>query len=840
MTMQMITETTTVASTPPPPLVPDLDEAERFLAILDPFEIEWVFQTFTDIRPAPRPDPLARVITGTLEGVADRLTRLNQAGAGVFVTINMTDGKGRNKENITAIRALWQEADHGDEPPLPVEPHIEVQSSPGKVHRYLLVDGLPLEEFEAAQQVMVDHFGSDPAAKDRARVLRLPGFYHVKDPSQPHLVRLIHESGAQHLAWEELRALLPATTPRAKAVPIQGLAGEWDGNAPRWPGNKAEIASALSALDPDLDYADWLRVGMALHQESGGDEAALELWDTWSAGSESKYTPEGCSDRWRGFEPRQINGTTILSLFKLAHQANWTGWKEPSVVERLQAQAQALTSETRPSEIEALLREITKLGDIDRERLYQAIKARTGISLATLRKAGQGRRNAPGGEEVDQLSLAKTIQQAIGSQNIIGQESGLWIYREEVGIWRELSTRGERQLVQTHLEDAKASERIEAVSKGLVDGVTDMLRSEVHRADHEWEQGPDEAVSTPGGVLVLDETFNWVRHPHRREEYRTVQIPVDWHPTAKCTRFEEFLAEVFAPDGEKEAEDKSRAILEMMGYSLMAHARHEKFIILVGEGSNGKSVLLAVLERLLGINNVAGVQPSQFDRAFQRAHLHLKLANIVTEVRQGEVIADAELKGITSGETSTVERKFQHPFNLKPYSTCWFGTNHMPHTRDFSDALFRRALVVRFNRKFSDQDPANRADPHLKEELFAELPGILRRCLEAYAAALKSRRFTEPESCQEAKKVWRLEADQAAQFIEEACQVGDGVGPIKSSTLFHAYSSWADDQGIRQKLTQKSFSDRLVRLGYSKKPTKTGVMVGGLTLHQDTRWAIWL
>jgi hypothetical protein len=32
---------------------------------------------------------------------------------------------------------------------------------------------------------------------------------------------------------------------------------------------------------------------------------------------------------------------------------------------------------------------------------------------------------------------------------------------------------------------------------------------------------------------------------------------------------------------------------------------------------------------------VTGVQPSEFDNKFQRAHLHLKLANIVTEIKRG-------------------------------------------------------------------------------------------------------------------------------------------------------------------------------------------------------------
>ena len=841
MTMQMITETTTVAS-PPPPLVPDLDEAERFLAALDPFEIEWAFQTFTDMRPAPRPDPLARVLRGPLEDVADQLTRLNQRGAGVFVTINVTDGKGRNKENITAIRALWQEADRGDEPPLPVEPHIEVQSSPGKAHRYLLVEGLPLAEFEAAQQIMVDHFGSDPAAKDRARVLRLPGFWHVKDPRHPHLVRLVQASEAPPLTWEELKARLPAPAQRAKAAPIQGLVGEWNGNVvpkPRWPENRAEIESALESLDPDMDYEKWLRVGMALHQETGGVFDALELWDTWSEGSSSKYTAGLCAEKWGSFEPKRINGTTIKSLFDLAHKAGWSGWKKPSVLEKLLLSANGLTQTSSSGEIENLLKEAASLGNLDRDRLYQTVKERTGIPITSLRRAGQNtgaKKGSSGGEEdVDQLTLAKAIRHAVGPKNIIGQESGVWVYQEERGIWCELSPREERQLVQAHLEIAKDQGQIEAVSKGLVDGVTDVFKSEVHRENHEWEQGCDEAVSTPSGVMTLVNGY-WERKPHRREDYRTVQIPVEWDHAARCPRFERFLKEVFAPDGEKEAKDKATALLEMMGYTLMAHARHEKFVILVGEGSNGKSVLLAVLEKLLGKLNVAGVQPSQFDHPFQRAHLHLKLANIVTEVRQGEVIADAELKGITSGETSTVERKFQHPFNLKPYSTCWFGTNHLPHTRDFSDALFRRALVVRFNRKFDEQDPENLTDPHLKEELFQELPGILRLCLYAYADALNKKSFTEPQSCKEAKQAWRLEADQAAQFVEDRCVKG---GEIGSSELFQAYQTWAYEQGTQKKLAQKTFSERLVRLGYSKTRTNKGIVYHGLSLDTEASRTVW-
>ena len=61
----------------------------------------------------------------------------------------------------------------------------------------------------------------------------------------------------------------------------------------------------------------------------------------------------------------------------------------------------------------------------------------------------------------------------------------------------------------------------------------------------------------------------------------------------------------------------------------------------------------------------------------------MKLANLVTEIAEGAVMADAELKAITSGELTTAEHKNKDPFDFQPFSTCWFGTNHMPHTRDF-------------------------------------------------------------------------------------------------------------------------------------------------------------
>lgn len=243
--------------------------------------------------------------------------------------------------------------------------------------------------------------------------------------------------------------------------------------------------------------------------------------------------------------------------------------------------------------------------------------------------------------------------------------------------------------------------------------------------------------------------------------------------------------------------------------------------MLIGPGANGKSVLLAVLEALLGPENTAGVQPSNFDRSFQRAHLHMKLANIVTELKQGEVIADAELKAITSGEPATVEHKFKDPFVMRPFATCWFGTNHMPHTRDFSAALFRRATILEFNRTFAKEEQ----DPRLKDALMTELPGILNLALRAYARALDEG-FTEAPSSEKAKAEWRLEADQVAQFVGDKCK-RETNARVAASDVFFAYKQWAEENGAGRTMSQKGLRDRLTRLGFgAERDSKTRYVTG--------------
>lgn len=157
------------------------------------------FQTFDDRKPT-RPT-LAQTLHGPIDEFWPELSRLNSAGAGVFVTINETNGSGRKAKDVVRVRSVFIDIDGGQDQvrrvrlqlaELDVAPDIIVETARGQ-HCYFLVDDLPLDGFGAYQLALATKFGTDPAIKDLSRVMRVPGTLHLK--GSPVLVRLVGGAG---------------------------------------------------------------------------------------------------------------------------------------------------------------------------------------------------------------------------------------------------------------------------------------------------------------------------------------------------------------------------------------------------------------------------------------------------------------------------------------------------------------------------------------------------------------------------------------------------------------------------------------------------------------------
>src|SRR5262249_44148516 len=126
------------------------------------------------------------------------LAEENQRGYNVYVSMNTLkpDAKGRTKEDIGEIRTLFVDIDSGGRDKVREiltakevpQPAWILNTSPGKYQAIWRVEGLSPEEAEQKLRALAQHFGTDPAATDMSRVLRLPGFMNHKY-SEPHLVR---------------------------------------------------------------------------------------------------------------------------------------------------------------------------------------------------------------------------------------------------------------------------------------------------------------------------------------------------------------------------------------------------------------------------------------------------------------------------------------------------------------------------------------------------------------------------------------------------------------------------------------------------------------------------
>jgi hypothetical protein len=108
------------------------------------------------------------------------------------------------------------------------------------------------------------------------------------------------------------------------------------GREPRLGLSVGEIETYLSHLDPGMGRDGWLRVGMALHHETEGDDTGFNLWDDWSSGGHNYPGSEALTAQWDSLRPapgkRQV---TMASVIKMAKEAGYRARQTPTTEEMM-------------------------------------------------------------------------------------------------------------------------------------------------------------------------------------------------------------------------------------------------------------------------------------------------------------------------------------------------------------------------------------------------------------------------------------------------------------------------------------------------------------------------
>lgn len=265
-------------------------------------------------------------------------------------------------------------------------------------------------------------------------------------------------------------------------------------------------------------------------------------------------------------------------------------------------------------------------------------------------------------------------------------------------------------------------------------------------------------------------------------------LDIPWIPNAKSPRFLQFLNEIWG--AEADYRQRVEFIQEFAGYVLYNSNKFERFVWFTGSGANGKSVLLEVIAMLAGEANTTWAHLDRLGRPAFRATLEGKMLNISTEMNANSTVIDGNLKSITSGERIEAEPKYKQSFSFAPRVKLMAATNNLPRLLDMSEGFGRRAVILAFNKVFSEQE----RDANLKEKLAEELAGILAWAVEGLKRLLARGRFVPPPSSEQLVADYRKESNSAAMFQDQCldpCPKGTPVGE-----LYEAYREYCTAGGF--------------------------------------------
>lgn len=318
-------------------LQPDLRMAYCHLIYLDPNAKGYFFMAIKD------KSYIKSWVNKAFNAVKNELIDYNQRGYGIYVTVNEIDSSGHRKaENVTRIRAVFEDNDTPHAVPVtyPLQPSFEVESSPGKFHRYWLVkDEMTQDNFKAVAKSLIQLCQSDPVCKDAPRVLRLAGFYHhKKQPVMTILREAIYDlSNQTFLRYQPLgMALQPGEGPHVIKYSREQLTTAFpplakdqdesplcfDYSTLCLAEEEPKIYGAVLALSNDDSilngYDAWIRCGMAIHSALP-DGMGLALWKLACA-KVPNYDEAEMDAKWAGLSGY---GYTVGTLYYLAQQAGW-------------------------------------------------------------------------------------------------------------------------------------------------------------------------------------------------------------------------------------------------------------------------------------------------------------------------------------------------------------------------------------------------------------------------------------------------------------------------------------------------------------------------------------
>lgn len=275
----------------------------------------------------------------------------------------------------------------------------------------------------------------------------------------------------------------------------------------------------------------------------------------------------------------------------------------------------------------------------------------------------------------------------------------------------------------------------------------------------------EDIINTRSGIVNL-RTGDIKPHDKLRKLSKFIDIPVDKKPPKLWIKF---LNETYADNP-----DLVGYIQRLTGYWLTGYKSEQSLYIFLGDGSNGKSLLLETLLKVTGDYGTTTSSDLLVDKTFNN-NTEQKLAALigarfvmVEETELNDRLKEATIKNMTSdyGEI-TARFLYGNEFTYKPQYKLVMATNYRPIIRGTDHGIWRRIKIIPHNIIIPDDEQ----DKLLGEKLDKELPQILWWAIQGAQEYFK-KGLQEPPVIQLQVKDYRSDMDVVARWIVDNCEVG--------------------------------------------------------------------
>jgi putative DNA primase/helicase len=295
----------------------------------------------------------------------------------------------------------------------------------------------------------------------------------------------------------------------------------------------------------------------------------------------------------------------------------------------------------------------------------------------------------------------------------------------------------------------------------------------------ERKEEPPNLIPLLNGVYDLN--TNELK-PHLPDYFFFNVLPIKYDPQAKCPEIEKFLEEI------TNSKEDIEVLLEVIGYCLHRGYPIAKALLLVGEGSNGKTTFLNLVRKLLGSENVSSISLQDLEEnRFSKAFLYHKLANIYADLPDRALIKTGCFKMLTGGDNITAEEKFKLPFNFVNYAKLLFSCNKVPEVYEDTTAFFRRWIIIVFPKEFIGEN----CDPYKLEKITTEkeLSGLFNLVIPRLKRLLERGYFSYSKTTQQLREDYIRKSSPIQAFIMD-CLTNDSDSFIEKKSLFNVFCAY--------------------------------------------------